>query len=152
MIPKNNSCTTSNDYICFTDGAYSSSRNQGGVGIIILKGDKEILHYSNMYKNTSNNQMELGAVIIALRLIKKHINSLTIYSDSMYVIGCITLGWKRIKNRIMWEEFDKQYNRVMELCPNIQLIHVKGHQKGDSILEKYNNLVDELAVKASQRL
>lgn len=135
------------DYCCYVDGAFSSSRNQGGIGILFLKGDKEILRYSKMYKNTSNNQMELGAVIVAFRLIQKPINSLTIYTDSMYVLGCATLGWKRKKNKIMWEEFDKQYSRVKELCSDIKFIHVDGHSGN-----KYNDIVDKLAVLASQQI
>lgn len=135
------------NYICFTDGAYSSMRNQGGVGIIILKDGKEIISYSNMYKNTTNNQMELGAIIIALRMIKGEIDSLTIYSDSQYCIGCAIQGWKRKKNKVMWEEFDKQYERVKKLCPDIRFVHVKGHDGN-----KYNEMVDKLAVAASQML
>lgn len=135
------------DYICYTDGAYSSVRDQGGIGIIFLKNGEEVLRYSNMYKGTSNNQMELGAIIIALRMIKGKIDSLTIYTDSQYCIGCATLGWKRKKNKIMWTEFDKQYNRVKQLCPNIQFVHVKGHNG-----EKYNEIVDKLAVAASQSI
>ena len=134
-------------YIMYTDGAYSPIRDQGGVGIIILRDGKEVLRYSNMYKGTTNNQMELGAIIIALRTIKGKIESLTVYSDSQYCIGCITLGWKRKKNRVMWEEFDKQYERVKQLCPNIQFVHIRGHN-GD----KYNEIVDKLAVAASQRI
>lgn len=135
------------DYICYTDGAFSPTRNQGGIGIIFLKNGEEVLRYSNMYKGTSNNQMELGAIIIALRMIKGKIDSLTIYTDSQYCIGCATLGWKRKKNKIMWTEFDKQYKRVKQLCPNIQFIHVKGHNG-----EKYNDIVDKLAVAASQSI
>lgn len=135
------------NYTVYVDGAFSSSKNQGAVGIIFLKDGKIILEWSKMYKGVTNNLMELGAVIIALRLIKKPISSLTIYTDSMYVIGCATKGWKRNKNLKMWEEFDKQYNRVRELCPNLQFIHVKGHS-GD----KYNERVDKLAVIASQTI
>ena len=135
------------DYTCYTDGAYSSVRDQGGIGIIFLKNGEEVLRYSNMYKGTSNNQMELGAIIIALRMIKGKIDSLTIYTDSQYCIGCATLGWKRKKNKIMWTEFDKQYRRVKQLCPNIQFVHVKGHNG-----EKYNEIVDKLAVAASQSI
>jgi len=135
------------NYYCYTDGAYSSTRNQGGIGIVILRDNVEILRYSNMYKRVTNNQMELGAIIVALRMIKGKIDSLTIYTDSQYCIGCAVQGWKRNKNKIMWEEFDKQYNRVKELCPNIQFIHVKGH-----VGNKYNEIVDKLAVSASQRI
>lgn len=135
------------NYTCYTDGAYSSVRDQGGIGILFLKDGKEVLRYSNMYKGTSNNQMELGAIIIALRMIKGKIDSLTIYTDSQYCVGCATLGWKRKKNKIMWTEFDKQYKRVKQLCPNIQFVHVKGHNG-----EKYNEIVDKLAVAASQSI
>lgn len=137
----------SSSYTVFTDGAYSSARDQGGVGIVILKDGLEILRYSNMYKKTTNNQMELGAIIIALRMIKGEIDSLVIYTDSQYCIGCAVQGWKRKKNKVMWEEFDKQYNRVKELCPDIRFIHVKGHAGN-----KYNEIVDKLAVSASQRI
>jgi ribonuclease HI len=135
------------NYNIYTDGAYSSSRNQGGIGIIVLNNDKKILEYSHMYKNTSNNKMELGAIILAFRMIHKPIDSLTIYSDSQYCIGCAIKGWKRKKNLALWKEFDLQYERVFKLCSNISFIHVKGHAGN-----KYNELVDKLAVKASQEI
>lgn len=135
------------NYTLITDGAYSSSRDQGGIGIVFLKGDEKILEYSKMYKRTTNNMMELGAVITGLRFIKKPIDSLTIVSDSMYVIGCATKGWKRKKNVKLWQEFDKQYTRVSELCPNIVFEHVKGHN-GD----KWNEYCDKLATTASKRM
>lgn len=129
----------------YTDGAYSSTRNQMGIGIVFLKNNTLILEYSRMYKDGTNNIAELGAVIIGLRFIKKPIDSLTIVSDSMYVIGCATKGWKRKKNVKLWEEFDRQYSRVKELCPNITFVHTKGHN-GD----KWNEYCDKLAVRASQ--
>lgn len=133
------------DVTMYTDGAYSAMRNQGGVGIVILNEGKKVLEYSNMYKRTTNNQMELGAVIIALRIIKEPCKSILIYTDSQYVIGCATLGWKRKKNVKLWQEFDNQYSRVKELCPIITFKHVKGHNGN-----KWNDYVDNLAVKASQ--
>lgn len=132
-------------YSCFTDGAYSSLRDQGGIGILFIKDNKEILRYSNMYKNTTNNQMELVAIIVALRMIKKSIDSLIIYSDSQYCIGCAVYGWKRNKNKLLWNLFDKEYNRVQNLCNDIKFIHIKGHNGN-----KYNEIVDRLAVNASQ--
>ena len=137
------------NYSIFCDGAYSSVRKQGGAGIVILKNGEKILEYSNSYKDVTNNIMELGAIIVALRFIKGKIDSLTFYSDSMYCIGTITQGWQRKKNKKLWEEFDNQYNRVKELCPNIEFIHVRGHQKDDSEHTKWNNEVDRLAVLAS---
>ena len=55
------------------------------------------------------------------------------------------IGWKRKKNVLLWNEFDKQYKRVSELCPNVTFEHVKGHADNN-----WNNYVDNLAVKASQ--
>lgn len=133
--------------VAYTDGAYSSARDQGGIGLVLLRDGKVIQEYSKMYKHTTNNQMELGAIIVVLRAIKGNIESLTIYTDSMYCVGCATLGWKRKKNKPMWAEFDRQMERVKALCPNIKIEHVKGHD-GD----KYNELCDKLAVKASQQI
>lgn len=134
-----------NDIVVYTDGAYSTIRDQGGIGIVILKDGKKILEYSNMYKRTTNNQMELGAVIVALRIIQGKCKSITIYSDSQYVIGCATLGWKRKKNVKLWLEYDRQIQRVSELCSNIKFSYVKGHSS-----DYWNNYCDKIAVKASQ--
>lgn len=135
------------DYVLITDGAYSSLRDLGGVGIVFLRDDEKILEYSKSFKGVTNNQMELGAVILGLRFIKSPIDSLTIVSDSMYVIGCATLGWRRKKNVKLWEEFDRQFSRVKELCPDIKFKHVKGHT-GD----KWNEYCDKLASNATQLL
>lgn len=135
------------NYTLICDGAYSSSRNQGGVGIVFLRNEEKILEYSKMFKGVTNNMMELSALIIGLRFIKKPIKSLTIISDSMYCIGCASLGWKRKKNIKLWEEFDKQFKRVSQLCPSIEFVHVKGHSGN-----KWNELADKLAVTASQKL
>lgn len=136
-------------YEIFCDGAFSSSRTQMGCGIVILKDNEPIIKWSKMYKGGSNNKAELGAIIIALRMIKQPIESLIFYSDSQYCVGCITQGWKRKKNKIMWEEFDKEYKRVKELCSNIQFIHVYGHQTGKEYTTIWNNEADKLAQAAS---
>ena len=135
------------NYTLITDGAYSSSRDQGGIGLVFLRDNNKILEYSKAYKKTTNNIMELTAVIAGLSFVKKPIDSLTIISDSMYVIGCAVKGWKRKKNVKLWEEFDKQYSRVQELCPNITFVHTKGHN-GD----KWNEYCDKLAVSASKQI
>lgn len=133
------------NYTLITDGAYSSKRNKGGIGIVFLKNDIKILEYSQAFNNTTNNQMELLAVLIGLKFIKKPINNLLIITDSMYVIGCAIKGWKRKKNTELWNKFDKEYNRVREMCPNITFKHIKGHT-GD----KWNTYCDNLAVNASK--
>jgi ribonuclease HI len=129
----------------YTDGAYASSTDSGGVGIIILQNDKKVLEYSNGFKHTTNNRMELTAVIIALRIIKKRVDKLTIYSDSMYVIGGASLGWKRNKNLDLWQKFDNEMQRLSKLNFEIEFKHVKGHNK-----DKWNEKTDELAVFGSK--
>ena len=123
-----------------TDGAYSSSRNQGGFGIVFIKDNKVIAKFSKTYKNTTNNRMELMAVIIALQSIKDE-PEITIYSDSMYVIGTATQGWKRKKNLDLWEKYDA----VIDSFKSVTFKHVKGHSTN-----MFNNLCDEMAVAASQ--
>lgn len=135
----------------FTDGAYSSSHSQGGVGIVVLDDNENIIwQYSNMYKNCTNNQMEIVAVILALRYIRESIDSINIYTDSMLVIGWLTKNWKRNKNQKLLKEADNQLERVSKLCPKIEFIHVKGHQKDDTFETKWNNYVDKLAQSSSQ--
>lgn len=135
------------DYVCYSDGAYSSSRNQGGIGVVFIRNGTKVSEYSKGFKNTTNNQMEILAAMAILKAIKNPINSLTIYTDSMYVIGCATKGWQRKKNIQLWRKFDEEFNRVKTLCPNIEFQHVKGHN-GDH----WNQYVDSLAVAASQEL
>lgn len=134
-------------YECYTDGAYSSSRNQGGIGVVFLRNGEKIFSYSKGYKDTTNNRMEIIAAMAALKALKNPMDSLTIYTDSMYVIGCATKGWKRKKNTTLWQKFDEEMKRVSQLCSNIQFQHVKGHADNH-----WNNYVDELAVAASQEL
>ena len=135
------------NYECYTDGAYSSARNQGGVGIVFIRNGEKIFEYSKGFKDTTNNRMEIFAALMVLKAISKPVDTITIYTDSMYVIGCATLGWKRKKNIVLWESFDKEFIRVSKLCPSITFQHVKGHA-GD----KWNDYVDKLAVAASQEL
>lgn len=128
------------NYTIYTDGAYSSKRNQGGMAFVILKDNKIITEFSKTVPNTTSNRMELGAIILALRCITKPIKSVTIISDSMYCIGCITLNWKRKKNQKMWAIFDNEFNRVQGLCDTITFKHTKGHCN-----DYWNNYVDRLA-------
>jgi ribonuclease HI len=129
----------------WTDGAYSSLRDQGGIGIVIIKDEKKLKEYSKKYLHTTNNQMELGAVIVALAYIQIPYEKITIFTDSQYVIGGAVKGWKREKNRRLWREFDKQFQRVSELCKDIKFEHVRGHKN-----IYWNEYVDDLARKASQ--
>jgi ribonuclease HI len=128
---------------CYVDGAYSSLRNQGGWAFVVLKDDFKIHSEFFPEKDTTNNRMEIQAVIEACKWAKKYsVTELEIVSDSMYVIGTMTMEWKRKKNNDLWEIMD---NVTKDL--SITWTHVKGHS-GD----KYNELCDALAVEASKTI
>ena len=82
---------------CYTDGAFSSAREQGGVGIVFVKDNEIIYKYSKCIQKTTNNRCELIAVIKTLQALAKPIDKLVIYSDSQYVICSINKGWQRKK-------------------------------------------------------
>ena len=132
------------DYIIYTDGAYKPSLNSGGIGIVFLCNGKEVYKYSKKYTNSTNQRMETQAVITALNSIVKPINSLTIITDSMYVVGTAIMNWKRKANLDLWEKFDKALAKAQKLIKvPIQFKHVKGHN-GDI----YNEKCDKLANNA----
>ena len=134
-------------YKIYTDGAYSSLRNKGGIGIVILKEDKLILEYSKDFANLTINQLELLAIIYALKFIKKEVDSIIIYSDSMYCIGPLNDNWKIKSNQKFWNLFAREYDRVKSLCSDIKFEHIKGHNNN-----YWNDYVDKLAVQSSQLL
>lgn len=134
------------DLIVYTDGAYSPLRDQGGIGIVFVKDGKKIAQYSNMYPHTSNNQMEISAVIVALKSIKpQQFSRIIIRTDSQYVIGCASLNWKRKRNPKLWEQFDLVLGQIKNSGVEVLFEWVKGHD-GDM----YNELADDLARDASQ--
>lgn len=124
----------------YTDGAYSSSRNQGGWAFVVLKDGIKILSEFDGVKDTTNNRMEVQASIEAIKRMKElELRDIIIYSDSMYVIGTMSQNWKRKKNVDLWIQMD-------EACKDMKIEwrHVKGHE-GD----KYNEMCDMYAVHAS---
>ena len=135
------------NYECYSDGAYSSARDQGGVGIVLIRNGKKVFEFAKGFKKTTNNKMEIVAALMVLKCFKQPIDSITIYTDSMYVIGCATLDWQRKKNQLLWKLFDEEFERVSALCPHIEFKHVKGHTD-----DMWNNYVDKLAVDASKEL
>lgn len=137
---------------CYTDGAYSSAREKGGIGIVFVKDGEKIYEFKKSFTNTTNNRCEIMAVVYALNAISKPVDTITIYSDSQYVIGCATKGWKRKKNAEYWALYDKVYAKASKLCPNIQFCWVEGHQKSSDFDAQMNNLADKLAVEASKEL
>lgn len=128
----------------YTDGACHGSTKVGGIGIVFVKDNKVIYKFNKQFTNTTNNRMEIYAVIYALHAISKPIDIINIYSDSQYVLGCITKNWNRKKNSDLWQIFDKVYSKAKTLCSRIQFNWVKGHNTNE-----FNNISDKLAVEAS---
>ena len=139
-------------FFCYTDGACSLARNKGGIGIVIVKDGKKVYEFKKSFTNTTNNKCELMAVIYALNAISKPIEQMIIYSDSQYVIGCATKGWKRKKNVEYWALYDKVLEKAKKLCSDIQFIWVKGHETSSDFNSQMNNLADRLAVEASNEI
>lgn len=122
----------------YTDGAYSSSRNQGGWSYVVLYKNQLIKKEFGGVKATTNNRMEILAVLNAVELFKNTTQSVNIYTDSMYVVGSLTLNWKRNANLDLWEKFNS-YD-----LSKFNFLHVKGHNDN-----KYNEMCDDLAVLGS---
>lgn len=136
--------------IIYTDGACSGNPGPGGWGSILMykENKKEI---SGRLENTTNNVMELTAVIEALKLLKFPCE-VELYSDSAYVVnafnqkwiyGWLKNGWKNsskepVKNKELWQELYE-----LTKTHKITFIKVKGHADNE-----YNNRCDELARNA----
>nr|DAQ75683.1 MAG TPA: ribonuclease HI [Caudoviricetes sp.] len=129
-------------YLVYTDGAYSSARNQGGIGFVILKDGKEVARYSKMYKNSTNQRMEQMAAIVALESITTP-SEVTIVSDSQYVVCTYTKGWKRKANLDLWKRFDA----AIAFHIKVEFEWTKGHADN-----QYNKICDKLAQEASRTI
>lgn len=127
----------------YTDGAYASSIDQGGWGFVVVQNDNILYKIGDTVKNTTNNRMEIEAVLRSLYFILKYIDNedIIIYSDSMYVIGTLTKHWKIKKNKDKWIVMKSLYDKIKLTNNKINFIHVKGHNGN-----KYNEICDELAV------
>ncbi len=137
----------SHNIILYTDGAARGNPGPGGYGVVLLSGPhrKEL---SQGYAHTTNNRMELMAVIAGLEALKKDGCSVTVYTDSRYVADAIekrwVFAWEKKgfagkKNPDLWERFLIVYRKH-----TVKFIWIKGHA---TIRE--NERCDELAVKAS---
>jgi ribonuclease HI len=132
----------------YTDGAARGNPGPGGYGVILKSGD-HIKELSAGYRRTTNNRMELMAVIAALEALKKSNLSVKIYSDSQYIVKAVKEGWLKKwiatqfkggkKNKDLWMQF---YELAKD--HNIEFIWVKGHADNS-----YNNRCDELATAAA---
>ena len=132
----------------YTDGAARGNPGPGGYGIILIWGDKE-KEISAGYRKTTNNRMELMAVIAALEALKKDGLNVVIHSDSQYVVKAVNEGWLNNwvasnfkggkKNKDLWMRFYELAKKY-----KIRFIWVRGH--ADNAL---NNRCDELATAAA---
>lgn len=133
----------------YTDGAARGNPGPGGYGAVLISGShrKEL---SEGFKKTTNNRMELLAVIVALETLKIQNSNVTVYTDSKYVSDAINKNWisswikkdfKKIKNPDLWRRFINIYKNH-----NVKFIWVKGH--ADNV---ENNRCDTLAVEASKK-
>jgi ribonuclease HI len=132
----------------YTDGAARGNPGPGGFGTILLWGGhkKEL---SGGYRFTTNNRMELMAVIAGLEALKKEGLKVTIYSDSQYVVKAVEQGWLKTwvrtnfkggkKNKDLW----LHYHELSEKN-TIRFVWVKGHADNPN-----NNRCDELATAAA---
>ena len=127
----------------YTDGSALGNPGPGGYGVVLMSGPhrKEI---SAGYRLTTNNRMELLAVIVGLEALKADGNDVTIYSDSKYVVDSVSKGWlfdweqknfKDRKNDDLWRRFLAIYRRH-----RVRFIWIKGHAENPE-----NELCDRMA-------
>ncbi len=134
--------------IVYTDGSARGNPGPGGYGVVLIWGQVE-KELSQGYRLTTNNRMELMAVIAALEAMKKNNLSLLIHSDSNYVVKAVEEGWLKNwirtdfkggkKNKDLWLRFDR-----LARNHSLQFKWVKGHHTN-----MYNNRCDELATSAA---
>lgn len=131
----------------YTDGGCLENPNgKGGYGVIII--NDKITEFSQGYKSTTNNRMELRGVIRALEELKEPSN-IELFTDSQYICNSFNLGWldnwlktnwknNTVKNIDLWK-------KIIELLENHYIVFnwVKGHANNE-----YNNRCDELATLA----
>ncbi len=138
----------------YTDGACSGNPGPGGWGAVLIYNEnkKEI---SGANKETTNNIMEITAVLEAMKLLKEECN-VKIYSDSAYVVNAFNQGWiynwmknnwktankEPVKNKELWEEL---YSLIQK--HKVEFIKVKGHSDNE-----LNNRCDFLATSAIKTL
>lgn len=123
----------------YTDGSCLGNPGCGGIGAVLVEDDNNWISINKGFKHTTNNRMELLAVIEGLGYVDDG-ESVTVISDSVYVVNTINKGWKRRKNTDLWKLLDAELDRV-----NAVFEWVKGHN-GD----KWNEYADSIAQAASR--
>lgn len=133
----------------YTDGSSRGNPGPGGYGIVMIavgKGFKK--EFAQGYRKTTNNRMELLAVIEALEKIKKDGVKITVFTDSRYVSdavnkkwidGWIKRKWKNVKNTDLWKRFIVAFNKTPAT-----FVWIKGHNE-----HPQNERCDALAVHAA---
>lgn len=138
----------------YTDGACSGNPGVGGWASVLLYEQHKKELYGND-KETTNNRMELTAVIEALKALKRPCN-VTLYSDSKYVIDSINKDWVYKWEANNWIKSDRKpalntdlWKELLTLLEvhNVKFVWVKGHNGNE-----YNERCDELAVKAIKEI
>lgn len=137
----------------YTDGACSGNPGPGGYGtVLIYNGTRKEL--SGGYRDTTNNRMEIMAVLKGLEALKQPCN-VTVYSDSKYVVDAIEKGWLNNWRKNNWIKSNKEkalnvdlWKRLLDLMEihTVNFKWVKGHHENEE-----NNRCDQLAVQASKQ-
>ena len=139
---------TTEQVVIYTDGSSRGNPGPGGYGVILKYGAHE-RELSQGYHFTTNNRMELMAVIEGIKALKKNGLTITLYSDSQYVVKAIKEGWLKKwiatnfkggkKNPDLWKEL----HDLLQLH-QVNFKWIKGHADNP-----YNNRCDELATQAA---
>ena len=134
----------------YTDGACKGNPGPGGYGIIMeWVGKPYVKEFSKGFRKTTNNRMELLAVIVALEQLKKDGLEIDVYSDSKYVVDAVSKGWvfgwqkkgfQGKKNPDLWRRFLQVYRKH-----KVRFHWIKGHNE-----HPQNERCDALAVKAAE--
>lgn len=137
----------------YTDGACSGNPGPGGWGAVLVYNGKE-KELSGSEKETTNNRMELTAVIMALNALNQPCE-VKLTTDSKYVCDAINKGWVYSWRKNCWKKSDKKpalnvdlWKELLSLLEKheVEFIWVKGHNG-----HKYNEICDALAVKEYQK-
>lgn len=142
---------SNNQVNIYTDGSSRGNPGPGGYGIIMeWVGKNYRKEFSQGYVRTTNNRMELLAVIQALKLLKKPGVEVTVYTDSRYVVDAVEKKWvfnwertyfKGKKNKDLWQRFLVEYRKH-----HVSFRWIRGHNN-----HPQNERCDALAVAASQK-
>jgi ribonuclease HI len=136
------------DVTIYTDGAASGNPGPGGFGVVLISGSHR-LEKSEGFALTTNNRMELLAVITGLESLKLPMCSVTVYTDSRYVADAVEKGWLfqwekknflKKKNPDLWKRFLNIYRKH-----KVRIMWIKGHADN-----RENDICDKLAVEASK--